>query len=929
MTTDKSSSSNAINTRIVIPVNPPRRPQVILVDSKQDNLHPLDQALQAEGYVTLRCYDIDEALLHLPKTDILLIDSVVAAQPKSSKLVQVPRMLVLTQKADDELPPWLEARHVFLISYPENPRHLSQRLTEYMAPPAPTFGAIPSDPDHLALLFGINQTLSGHFLNVDDLFERVLNLAPYLNADFAALLIQESDEIIYYRSTQPGREELTGSTGRRFAQRLLKDGVEGWSLRHRQAVVLPDTSLDSRWFRASYLPDEAHCAVALPITLERVKAQGVYVIGHDHLGHFSENDLPLLNAATTQIAMAIENALLFKNQSERSIQLSLINEVGQAATSILNLDAMLRTVVQAIQRSFTIYNVSIHLYNPVTKRVELRAGTAIDQPGLTLSGSDRPLSHGLRQGLIGWALATNKTILANDVTRDSRYVFDDHNREVRSELCVPMAMGTKSIGVLDLQSTQLEAFDRSHVAALETLGDQLAIAVENARLYGEINQRVKELQALNEIGQAITSTLEVEKTLKLITNETIRLMDVAAASVALRDDERREVWFAAASGEGSEYTDNLRIPLGQGLAGWVAEQGEAVIVSDVSADQRFFAEVDKSSGFTTKSILCVPLRTKGRTIGAIEVMNKRQGGFNKEDQALLQSLAVSAATAIENAQLYEGQSRTIERLAETQHQLVQSAKLAALGELAAGVAHEINNPLTTIIALTSLLTDGGTGPMPKEQIEDLQMIHQESRRARDIVRSLLDFARADTPKRQAVDLNQLIEEAVVLVYTQTVSDKITLIKSLPQLPNVLLDANQIKQVIVNLLNNAIQAMLPLTDRRLVLQIRTEWCSQLAPADKLGGNLSPGGTGSPPFVLCTISDTGNGIQPEHLDKIFDPFFTTKEVGQGTGLGLSISYGIVKQHGGDITVSSSPGSGTTFVLNLPVYAEGDKENLPAQP
>jgi len=917
MSTDKSSLPKLIDTRKVSPLNMARSLQVTLIDGKQNLMEPLEIALQAEGYVTYRGFEIDEVLPHLPKTDIMLIDSTIAAHPKSSKLIKTPRMLVLTRKISDKLPPWLEARHVFLISYPKNPQDLSQRLSEYMAPPAPSFGAIPSDPEHLALLFGINQTLSGHFLNLGDLFERVLNLAPYLNADFAGLLIQESEETTYYRSTQPGREELTGPAGRRFAQRLINDGIEGWVLRHNQAVVMGNTLTDSRWFRASYLPDQTHCIVALPITLERVEGQGVYLIGHNQPGHFTTDDLPLLRAASTQIAMAIENAMLFKNQSERSIQLSLINEVGQAATSILNMDAMLRTVVQAIQRSFTFYDVSIHLYNPTTKKVELRASAASDHHNLTLSAPDPPVTHELRQGLIGWAMATNKTIVANDVTRDPRYIFGHNSREVRAELCVPVAMGVKAIGVLDLRSTQLEAFDHYHVSALETLGDQLAIAVENARLYDEINQRVRELQALNEIGQAITSTLDLKKTLKLITNETIRLMDVAAASVALRDDACQEVWFAAASGEGSEYTNKLRIPLGQGLAGWVAQNGEAVIVSDVSTDERFFAEVDKGSGFTTRSILCVPLQTKGRTIGAIEVMNKQCGAFNKEDQALLQSLAISAATAIENAQLYEEQAQTIKRLAQTQSQLVQSGKLAAMGELAAGVAHEINNPLTTIIALTSLLTDGA-GSSESERYEDLQMIHKESRRARDIVRSLLDFARADTPKRQTVDLNQLIEEAIVLVYTQNISQKITLNKSLVTLPSLSLDANQIKQVIVNLLNNAIHAMLNIKDRATILTVKTEWADpSITASNSLEREAGPGSFSPENFVLCTISDTGHGIQPEHIDKIFDPFFTTKEVGQGTGLGLSISYGLVKQHGGDITVTSTPALGTSFALKLPVY------------
>jgi signal transduction histidine kinase len=293
-------------------------------------------------------------------------------------------------------------------------------------------------------------------------------------------------------------------------------------------------------------------------------------------------------------------------------------------------------------------------------------------------------------------------------------------------------------------------------------------------------------------------------------------------------------------------------------------------------------------------------------------MNKKRGTFNSDDLSLLQALAVPAATAIENAQLYEEQTRTIQRLAETQNQLVQSAKLAAVGELAAGVAHEINNPLTTITGLTSLLLDT---PLPdifsEEILEDLQMINKEARRARDIVRSLLDFARAGLPQRQPTDFNQLIEEAIFLVYTKSVSQKITLEKSLTPLPQMLLDINQMKQVIVNLLNNAVQAMLAYPEQLAVLTIST----QLKPLHTANLAQEQNGKASQ-AVVCKITDTGQGIKLEHLDKIFDPFFTTKEVGQGTGLGLSISYGIIEKHGGSITVESTYGQGSTFTLVLPV-------------
>ena len=560
-----------------------------------------------------------------------------------------------------------------------------KELIESVAPNTPLQTASvvidPTNVEHLALLFGITQTLNGQF-DFQELVERVLGLAPVLGGDSASLLVQERDDTIYYRSTIPGCEELVGPAGRHFAQRLLKEGLEGWVLDHYQTVIIPNTAKDKRWFRASYLPELELSVIALPFNLERVEARGVFLIGRKEPGFFTDDELPLLKAVLIQIGLALENALLFKNQSERSVQLALINEVSQAATSILSLDVMLRTVVQAIRRSFAFYSVSIHLYNSATQQIELRARVTSDQPGPFSENS--PVTHNLREGLIGWSAATRETILTNDVTHDPRYVAKGETKTVRSELCVPISLGVKIIGVLDLQSTRLEAFDKHHVSALEMLVDQLAIAIENARLYDEINQRVRELKSLNEIGQTINSTLNLQKTLTIITDHTTRLMNAAAASLALRDDDSDEVWFAAAFGEGSDAVIGLRLKLGQGLAGWVAQKGQPVIVPDVTRDVRFFAEVDKTSGFHTRSILCVPLQTKGQIIGAIEVMNKQDGEFNKDDQQLLQALAVSAATAIENSQLYEEKIKTIDRLAEAQRQNVllfqQTEALRAFNE---------------------------------------------------------------------------------------------------------------------------------------------------------------------------------------------------------------------------------------------------------
>jgi GAF domain-containing protein len=754
---------------------------------------------------------------------------------------------------------------------------------------------IASGRDHMrvSLLYQVARELGGQ-LDTDQLLDQILALAPRLGAEFAYIIIEEKDGTLHFRSTAPGREEFVGGVGRRLAQRMLQNGVEGWVLDHRQPLLIVDTLAEARWYKAPYLLEIDRSALCVPLHMERVGARGAWTLTSSQPGAFRVDDVPLAESVAAQVAVALENTLLFRAESERSLHLSLINEVSQAAASILSLDLMLSTIAQAIQRRFGYLRVSVFLVDAKAGVVMLRG-----QAGVYGEGVLKEYQQQLGEGLVGQAAQESRTKLANDVSKYPGYLqLAPSVGTVRAELSVPIRLGSKVVGVLDLQSAELDAFSPHDVTTMELLADQLSIAIENARLYGEIRQHIDELTTLNKISQAITSTLDLQETLTIITDNTTRLLGVAATSVVLYDETNDDLLFAAASGEGSDFVRGMRLALGQGVVGWVAQQGQPVLVPNVSEDSRFFGNFDKESGFTTRSILCVPLQTKGQTIGAIEAINKESGPFDEEDLKLLTSLAAPAATAIENAQLYEALRRGMRRLEETQAQLVQSAKLAAVGELAAGVAHEINNPLTSIIGFTHLLLEDL--PPDHEMRADLETVDREAARARKIVRGLLDFARAGDPVLAPVDLNALVEEAVMLVCTRSVLARVSLEKNLSRLPPMMLDTNQIKQVLVNLLNNAVQAM-PNGGRLTVTTRLTE-----REVDEVYRQMA----------AIYVSDTGLGIVSEDLGRVFDPFFTTKEVGQGTGLGLSVSYSIVEKHDGRIEVESVPGEGSTFIVLLPV-------------
>ena len=232
------------------------------------------------------------------------------------------------------------------------------------------------------------------------------------------------------------------------------------------------------------------------------------------------------------------------------------------------------------------------------------------------------------------------------------------------------------------------------------------------------------------------------------------------------------------------------------------------------------------------------------------------------------------------------------RIKETaQNQIAQSEKLASLGRLASGIAHEINNPLTGILTYSSMLKEDLAD---SQYIDDLQIIIDETMRCRKIVRGVLDFARETSLEKQPLDLNKALVTAVRIIEKHITFQNVNIIKSFsPDIPHVNVDLDQMKSVFNNLLVNAADAMPEGGD----LTITTSY----NPSEKM--------------VYVSFSDTGTGIPEEHLDKIFDPFFTTKEPGKGTGLGLSVIYGIIEKHNGSISVKSTPGEGTVFTIKLP--------------
>jgi signal transduction histidine kinase/GAF domain-containing protein len=370
---------------------------------------------------------------------------------------------------------------------------------------------------------------------------------------------------------------------------------------------------------------------------------------------------------------------------EQAVLLRLSQALLSAVDTQTVMDQAVRVVAEAFNSEFT----ALVLVDEEGQRHSLWAGIGWS-PETLLQAQETPLDGTVFSQMI----QTQTPVIIPDVSSDRRFTQPPWlaQMEITAALLVPMLVAERPLGGLIVASVAARNWDEDDVRLLSLISRttaqvleraclfeaeraarkraealQAAAAIENARLFDEADQRLEELASLNMVGQAITSSLDLQETLSIITDVTRRLLELEAVSVVLYDELAEDLWFAAASGAGTQLLQGKRLALGQGVVGWVVQHGEPALVPDVSQDPRFFGDIDRESGLTTHSILCVPLQAKGQTIGAIEVMNKRRGPFDEKDAALLSSLAAFAATAIENARLYE---RTDARLWQTNRRLM-------------------------------------------------------------------------------------------------------------------------------------------------------------------------------------------------------------------------------------------------------------------
>jgi signal transduction histidine kinase len=504
---------------------------------------------------------------------------------------------------------------------------------------------------------------------------------------------------------------------------------------------------------------------------------------------------------------------------------------------------------------------------------------------------NRPVRIG--ECLCGLAAQRGEIIIANAGQQDERHTIHSTRIPPHRDLCIPLKSDKGVNGVLSLWLDESREITNETNSVFRAIATHICMAVENARLYEQTRYRSAELESLNHTAQFITSILDLDRVLGLITQEVYTMLGAEAALLLLYEPDTDALVFAASSGPALDKIEGKRIPATDGITGWVLESGQPILVDNVQTHPMRKAWIDQIAGSADHSLVAVPLRFREEIVGVLAAVNGESDPFDQQSLRLLDTLSGFAAIAIENARLYRAEREQRRLLEASQSRMIQSEKLAATGRLAASLAHEINNPLQAIH--NSLQMMRSFSKPTDRQEEYIHIADGQVERLMDLVRRIVDFARPTDREAQPLDVNRAIGKIFSLARKHLQHQDIVLEESLkPNLPPVEADADELEQIFLNIILNAVEAM------------------------PQGGTLSISSfVKENKYVGVSFEDTGVGIPSKDLPYIFEPFFSTKE--KGTGLGLSISYMLIERNNGKITVTSEVGRGTTFSVWLPATTE----------
>lgn len=681
--------------------------------------------------------------------------------------------------------------------------------------------------------------------------------------------------------------------------------------------------------------------------------------------------------------------------------LELLYHVSRELAAALDLRTVLQRVLVLSIRNVGAINGTLIVLDDNGQAVEATIVTGEQIHNHTTS----QLRVTLERGLAGWVARQRQAVLVPDTSQDERWLRrpDDaaDRTGAKSAVSAPLLVRDRLVGVMTLVHPNPGFFTLEHLALVQAIADQASIAVLNARLYAESQRQAQVMTAIAESAAVITATLRLEDVLQRILEQISHALHVEVVSLALVDPQDEYLEFRASTGSKSQNVVGMRLQMGQGIAGWVAKEGQGTVVPDVREDSRFYQGIDRLTGFVTLAIACAPIRSHGKVIGIIEALNPKDGYFDPEALLVLTGVASLAGTAIRHAQLFEslqaahqryhelfedsidtilitnlkgsileanrqaelltnygeeellhtfigqlhsldneilgekfahlnsGNTLSYESVLHTRHgrevpiqvyvrevliegvshlqwilrDITERVNLDNLrDDLISMIYHDLRSPLGNIVSSLDVLDSMLPSQYDPAFRSLLNIAMRSTERIQRLTNSLLDINRLEAGQpvgnRTPTDPAALIRDAVdAVIPVVNNKDQELNITACPRLPLFLVEADMIRRVLSNLLENAVKFSPP------------------------GGKISISAQTVDSQIQICVQDTGPGIPPSDKERIFDKYtrLHAKEGPKGLGLGLAYCRLAVEGHGGRIWVESQPGEGARFCFTLPLAVE----------